>query len=40
VAAAALADVVAGDTLFAMFGSPVLLPALTVAVTLPLSGAV
>jgi len=40
VAAAAPADVVAGDTLFAVFGSLVLLPAAMVAVTLPLRGAV
>lgn len=40
VAAAAPADVVAGDTLLAVFGSLVLLPAVTVAVTLPLRGAV
>ena len=40
VAAAALTAVVTGDSLFAPFGSLVLLPAVIVGVTLPAAGAV
>jgi len=40
VAAIALTEVVTGDALFAVFGSLVLLPAVTVGVTAPSLGAV
>jgi hypothetical protein len=39
-AASAFTDVVTGDALFAEFGSLVLLPAVTVGVTVPSLGAV